>query len=161
MKDRHFCFLMRLAILLITLCGILVCVFGVSIGILEWNFTPQFFTKLNKPELIIQYVFQWIVSLPCFWIMFICWLITNDMREGKLFSKVNVTRISRSLLTLAIDIIVYVIGYATFAVLGWNKLLVLHLFVAVVGLIFVIALSVISHYLYRATQLQEESDLTI
>ena len=59
------------------------------------------------------------------------------------------------------DVVLYLIGHITFAVLGWNEWFVLHLFAAVVGLTIAILLFIFSQYLMQAATLQEECDLTV
>ena len=108
-----------------------------------------------------QYVFHWLVSFPCFWLLIMAWGITSDMKNGRLFIEKNVVRVKLATAILLGDILLFLIGNITFAILGWNELLVLHLFAAVVGLTIAILLFIFSQYLMRAASLQEECDLTV
>ena len=62
---------------------------------------------------------------------------------------------------LLVDILLFLAGNIVFAVLGWNKLFILQLFAATIGLIVAILLFVLSQYLMKAANLQEECDLTV
>ena len=62
---------------------------------------------------------------------------------------------------LVIDIIVFLIGNIVFAILGWSNWIVLHILIAVTGLVVSIFMYILSKYLIRAAILQEESDFTV
>ena len=73
----------------------------------------------------------------------------------------NSLRTKRAAYILTVDLLIFIIGHTVFALLQWNALYGLYVFVAVIGLVFVMLLTILSHYLCRAAELQEESDGTI
>ena len=161
MSEKKLSLLMRLAIILIAVCGVAICAFWVPVGIFGWLNRGVAWADLQTIEFWLQFIFQWMVSLPCFYLLFLAWHITADMKEGKLFAFENSLRTKRAAYVLTVDLLVFLIGHTVFALLQWNTVYGLYAFVAVIGLILAVFLVVLSHYLCRAAELQEESDLTI
>lgn len=160
MNDKKLTFFMRIAIILIGICGGAICLFWLPMTTAK-SFEALSWVGLQKMENWMQYVFHWLVSFPCFWLLIMAWAITSDMKNGRLFIEKNVVRVKLATAILLGDILLFLIGNITFAILGWNELLVLHLFAAVVGLTIAILLFIFSQYLMRAASLQEECDLTV
>ena len=160
MNEKKLTILMRVAILLIGLCGVAICLFwlpmssGKGAATFSWD-------ELQKVQVWTQYAFQWLISLPCFWLLITAWKITGDMQRGRLFTEENVRLVKKSTVILLVDILLYLAGNIIFAVLGWNEWFILQLFAAIVGLIIAILLFILSQYLMKAAVLQEESDLTV
>ena len=160
MNEKGLTNLMRLAIFLIGACGTMICLFwlpmssGKGLAVFSW-------IELKKLEIWTQYVFQWLISLPCFWLLIMAWKVTSDMQKGKLFTEQNVRLIKNATVILLVNILLYLAGNVTFAALGWNKWLILQLFAVIVGSIIAILLFIFSQYLLKAAGLQEECDLTV
>ena len=158
MNEKLLSALTRIAILIIGICGLLSCFLWIPISM--GNGTLQ-----NLPwkssSFLIQYVFHWIVSLPCFVLLFFAWRIASNMNNGRLFLEKNALYVSYAFMILVIDIIVFLIGNIVFAILGWSNWIVLHILIAVTGLVVSIFMYILSKYLIRAAILQEECDLTV
>lgn len=161
MSEKRLTLLMRIVIVLVGLCGVLVCLFWVPISIGGWFIKEISWKDLQTTEFWLQYAFQWLISMPCFWLLIMAWKITLDMCEGRLFVAKNALLIKRATSILIVDILVFLIGNVVFAVLGWNGLLPLYIFAAVVGIIFAFSLFILSQYVMQAAALQEECDLTV
>ena len=158
MKEKTLCTLTRIAIVIIGICGLLSCFLWIPLSIgggtlqnLPWQ----------SSDFLVQYIFHWIVSLPCFVLLFFAWKIASSMNNGKLFSKKNALYVSYASIILVIDIIFFLIGNVVFALLGWSNWLALHILVAVIGLVVSVFMYILSKYLIRAAVLQEESDFTV
>ena len=151
----------RCALLLIALCGIAVCALWVPMGIGGVGIEDAMWTKAQSIALWVQFVFHWVVSLPCFWMLTVAWRMTSDMKNGCFFTSENALRIKKAAQVLFVSILVFLTGNGVFAALKWNKAFVLYCFVAVIGLILVVLLAALSHYLFRAAELQEECEGTI
>ena len=160
MDDKKLTVFMRIAIILIGICGVAICLFWLPMTTTK-SFGPLSWGALQKVENWTQYIFHWGISLPCFWLLIMAWEVTSDMQKGRLFIEKNAVRVKWATAILLGDILLFLIGNITFAILGWNEWLVLHLFAAVVGLIVAIVLFIFSQYLRKAATLQEESDLTV
>lgn len=158
MNEKLLSALARIAILIIGICGLLSCFLWIPISIA--NGTLQ-----NPPwkssSFLIPYIFHWIVSLPCFLLLFFAWRIASNMNNGKFFLEKNAMYVSYAAIILVIDIIVFLIGNIIFATLGWSNWIVLHILIAVIGLVVSIFMYILSKYLISAAILQEESDFTV
>ena len=161
MNEKRLAFLMRAAIILIGMCGTLFCIFWLPISFGERELTAFSWQELQKVENWTQYTFHWVVSVPCFWLLVLAWGVASDMQKGRLFIEKNTLRVKQATVILLVDILLFLAGNIVFAVLGWNKLFILQLFAATIGLIVAILLFVLSQYLMKAANLQEECDLTV
>lgn len=153
MREKSLINLTRVVILLMAICGVAFNLFLVPLTSTDIG--------CEGAALIVQCVFQWLVSIPCFWILILAWKICADMKKGRLFTLENSNRIRRAAIALLISIIGFLIAKAVFYFLGWNKELILHLIISIVGFTFLVIMIVLSHYIYRAAELQEESDYTV
>lgn len=144
---------MKLIVILMGICGIAFDIFLVPLTIAE----KYYGTAVEW----IQWIFQCIVSVPCFWILCLAWRICNDMAEGRLFTFENANRIYKSSIALLGSVSAFLAGKIVFFLLGWNRELLIHLIIAIMGITFLIIMNVLAHYIRRAAELQEESDLTV
>lgn len=158
MNEKMLSRLTRLAILLIGVCGVLSCLLWVPIS--TENATLRAL-PWRSYSFLIQYVFHWCVSLPCFLLLGLAWRVTANMNCDGLFMEENARYVGRAAVILIFDDLAFLIGNVIFAALGWNRWLTLHIPVAVTGLVLAIFMYVLSQYLARAAALQEESDLTV
>ncbi len=158
MNEKFLSALTRFAIILIGLCGLLSCLLWIPISIGNGAFQSL---SWESKDFLIPYIFHWIVSLPCFSLLVIAWQVTSNMNDGKLFLKKNALYVNHATIILLVDIIAFLIGNIIFAILGWNAWLLLHILIAVTGLVISIFMYILSKYLMRAAILQEESDLTV
>ena len=151
----------RCAILLIAVCGVAICALWVPMTVGGWGIDESKFSETQSVALWVQFVFHWVVSLPCFWLLTVAWRIASDMRNGKFFSEENSLRLKQAAQVLFVSLLVFLAGNTVFAILKWNAMFAVYCFIAVVGLVLVVLLAVLSHYLFRAAELQEECEGTI
>lgn len=153
MSDKVLFRAMKLIIILMGICGIAFDAFLVPLTIAE---------KYDGTVVeLIQWIYQCIVSAPCFWILSLAWKIGNDMARGRLFTFENANRIFKSSVALLVSVSAFLIGKVVFFLLGWNRELLIHSIIAVMGITFLIIFNALAHYIRRAAELQEESDLTV
>ena len=158
MSEKRLSVLIRFAIVLSCICGLLSCLFWIpiSVGVTSLRNIPW-----KSVEFWMQYIFHWMVSLPCFWLLVLAWKVSVSMNKDKLFLEKNSVYVRNASLILTVDIIVFLIGNILFALIGWNSWLILQGLFAVTGLVICIFMYVLSKYLSQAAILQEESDLTV
>ena len=108
-----------------------------------------------------QCIFQWLISMPCFFVLFIAWETCLDMQNGRLFTFENAKRIKRASILLLSSVISFVIGKVLFYLLGWNKELIIHMIIFIIGFTVWVMIAALSHYIGSAAKLQEESDFTV
>ena len=161
MQDKKLSFLMRTSIIFIAVCGIAICLLWVPMGEFGWKIGEAWLFEGQTKEFWVQIVFHWMVSLPCFYLLWLAWQVTKDMQKGRLFIVQNSVRVKYATYVLAGDLLLFLLGHTLFALLRWNTSYILYLLVALIGFIVVVFLTVLSHYLLRAAELQEESEGTI
>ena len=158
MTGKSLSFWVRCAIIAIAVCGVLVCVCWYPLSTLVVSAGSG-----RKLEFWAQLLFYWIVSLPCFWILVMGWKVTTAIKEDSLFKEKTAKTVKTATQILFIDVAVFFIGNLVFLLLEWSliHLAVIHLFLVIVGLVIGVFMAILSHYLYRAAELQEESEGTI
>lgn len=151
MTEKSLCFWVRCAILAVAAVGLTVCAVWIPISVLGAGVTARW----------IQRIFYWLTSLPCFVALAMGWAVSSEMKKGALFKEKTAKLVKLAALMLFVDIAVFFIGTLVFFLLDWNELLLLYSVVSAVGMIVVLFLFIVSHYLLKAAVLQEESEGTI
>lgn len=144
---------MRFIIILMGICGIAFDIFLVPITCAE--------TYRGTAAELIQWIYQCAVSLPCFWLLILAWRVAKEMERGRVFVAENAIRIQRAAIALTASVAAFLFGKILFFALGWNTELLIHLIIAIMGITFTIIMMALSHYIRRAAELQEETDLTV
>ena len=159
MTGKALCFWVRCAIIAIAICGVCVCAFWYPFSI---SLTS---TKLQAGEQTAAYwtqlLFNWLASLPCFWILVMGWKVTAAIKEDRLFKEEIAKTVKIATQILFMDVAVFFVGNLVFLLLGWNDFALMYLFFVIIGLVIGVFMAILSHYLYRAAELQEESEGTI
>ena len=158
MTGKSLCFWVRCAIVAMAICGICVCAFWYPRSI---SWTTDTLQKARETAYWMQIVFYWLTSLPCFAVLAIGWKLTTAIQAETLFQAENAKAVKMAVQILFADIAVFLIGNVVFLTLGWNDFALLYLFLAVLGLVIGVFMAILSHYLYKAAELQEENEGTI
>lgn len=166
MKNSLIALFVRLVIVLIAACGLAICVFWYpfSIYLSVMGLADSVPTFEQNIEIWTQLIFYYLVSLPCFIILFLAWLITCSIKKGAFFSKKNVKIIKSSALILFIDLMVFLIGNVVFLILGWNYFALFALFyfrLFVIGLGLTILIMFFENYLKKCVKMQENREFLI
>ena len=105
--------------------------------------------------------FYWAASIPCFAILIIAWKISASIKTERLFTDKVAKMIKMCALILLMDLGVFFIGNIIFLLLKMNDFAIIYLFLIVGGAVLSVFLSVLSHYIAKAAELQEISDSTV
>ncbi len=159
MTERSLANWMRCLIVAMAACGISICILWVPMGVEGVWLGGS--ADVRSTELWVQSAFFWMTAIPCFWILTVAWNMTIDMKTGKLFTVENSLRVKRVALVLTVALIVFLVGNLVFAILGWHRYMLVYCLVGLMGFVLVACFAALSHYLYRAAELQEESEGTI
>ncbi len=151
MTEKSLCFWVRCAIIAVAIVGITVCAVWIPASVLGADAMGRW----------IQRIFYWLTSVPCFVALAMGWMVSSEMKKGALFKEKTAKLVKLAALTLFVDIVVFFVGTLVFFLLDWNGLLLLYSVVSAVGMIVVLFLFIVSHYLLKAAVLQEESEGTI
>lgn len=108
-------------------------------------------------------VFVWITGIPFFIALFLGWQICSDIRLDQAFTIRNAGRLKKISMLSMIECVLYVGALLYLFVIGSYQanlvmIMLLILFFAVVISIFT---SLLSHLVRRASEIKEDSDLTI
>jgi len=159
MTSKSLCFAVRFATLSTAICALIILVLVLpSYGQALISANPQL-SGWYFPWLI----FTWVVSIPCFAVLVLVWLVSIAMKRDEVFTEITARRIQTSALLLFADVGLFLFGNIVLALLRMNDSITILL--SLILAIFVIALglmaSVLSRYIAKAAVLQEESDGTI
>lgn len=163
MNEKKIAWLLRIAIICIGLFGIAVCAFWWPFSIsltseVGLAYDKADVTVAETVEFWVQFIFYEAVSIPCFVILIIAWLVTIRISRGK-FLDLNTCRlINIAAKILYIDLIIFLIGNVIFRILEWNVYAVVYYLLAAVGLAMAICMTAVSYYVRKSAQLKEETE---
>lgn len=107
--------------------------------------------------------FLWITGIPCFMVLILMWQFTSTIKDNKVFSRLNATRILNISKLSILDTIIVIVGnlILLFADKNHPSIMILMLAIILLGITIAIIAYAFSRLIYNAAILQEESDLTI
>lgn len=159
MNSAKLSIMIKASIIVFALCGIIMCAFWypfsvslTTMGTLDYT-TP---TVAQNVRMWSQIVFYWVVSIPCFVILWMAWKISNAIKNDVFFSLKVAKLVKCSTVTLFIDIIVFFVGNVVFLILKWNDFYMIYFLIAVVGLAISSMLLALSHFIVQAAGYKEE-----
>ena len=160
MKPFTLSFMLKGAIVVFGLCGIIMCVlwypFAVSfeiMGVVDVSPTPE-----QQVALWTQLLFYWGVSVPCFLILAFSWKITDAIKNDAFFSYKIAKKINFCAMLLFVDVIIFFIGNTVFLLLNWSVFVLVYYIIAVVGLAVASVFAAIAHFVSKAAKLKEETE---
>lgn len=160
MKNR-FVYLVRISLFSIVLCGIITCTIWYPMITKLIDFNSNIISINYSIKKLFACISYYLCSIPCFYIVYIFWQISRNMKEDKLFSLRTYRLMKLSSNILIIDLIIFSILSIVFSIITLNFVNLLNLIFVIIGFILVIMLEVASYYLYKAYDLQQEVDLFI
>lgn len=163
MTAKSLFFWVRCSIVIIALCGVTVCAlwYPYSFSLIKISLTNSELTKLTTAQSWGLLSFYWAVSIPCFIILIIAWKISARVKEERLFTVEVAGMIKLCALILLIDLGVFFVGNTVFLILKMNDFAFIYFFLILGGLVLSVFLSILSHYVAKAAELQEMSDGTV
>lgn len=161
MKHSALSLIVKADIIIIGICGILMCAvwypFSISltaIGFLR-DATP---TASETIEFWTQLSFYWLTSLPCFVILVIAWTVSSEIKKDNALSEAVMKKVRTQGMILLADLAVFLVGNIVFMLLGWNDFAVIYYIFTAVGLVFASGLYVLWHYIKVGVGLKEETE---
>ncbi|MBQ9113139.1 MAG: DUF2975 domain-containing protein [Clostridia bacterium] len=151
MTKKSLCYLVRISIIAVALCGLFICLcaypFGVALNGLD----------ATEPEMWIQMVFYWISALPCFAILGIGWRMSSSLK-GEFFTHKNARMLERAGYLLFCDAVFYLAGNVGFMIIGQNIFAIFSFMMVAFALVVSLAFFAAGHYVARAASLREENE---
>ncbi|MDE6210973.1 MAG: DUF2975 domain-containing protein [Clostridia bacterium] len=162
MNDKKVAWLLRTAIIIVGLFGLTVCAFwwpfSISLSTMGVDSSLSSLTDAQTAEFWSQFAFYMAVSLPCFAILVIAWIVTNRIHNGQFFALSTAKLINIAALILYIDLGVFLIGNLVFMFLEWNTFAIIYYFLAAIGFAVAICMSIIAYFVKRSAELKEETE---
>lgn len=159
MTQKNLALWMKVIIVLFALCGI--AIFGIAVPFVGYDLTSRYteFSHCFIPWLI----FIDLMAVPCYIVLGYAWKIAKSISQELAFSKQNSARLKKvSILALATSVYFF-IGNMTFLLLSMNHptIFILSCICIFIGVSISVASAVLSYLVNKASDLQEQSDLTI
>ena len=148
MEQRTLVKWLKILVLFAAVCGL-----GLAGGVLP------LFSYCFWPWLI----FLWVLSIPCFWALYLAWKIFGNIEKDHAFTTENAEYMGRISFLAVADAVVLLVGNVLFWLIGMNHpgILLLCFVVTLIGIGFSVAAAALSHLIWKAADLQDQSDWTI
>lgn len=142
---------------------------GICGTVIYFLFFPYFGRDIVKanPEFLLWYwpwlIFLWSTSIPCYAALVFAWQIAGDIGSNNSFCIKNALRLKAIAQLAAFDSALALIGNFAFMFLNMNHpgVFLLAMFIIFAGIIITVIFAALSHLVFKAAKLREESDLTI
>jgi len=156
MSSKIFCNLVRAAVIIVAMCGIVVCCYILpSLGRIIRDSNPEY-ASFYYPWLI----FLWVTIMPCFVILVFIWRVSTAIKLDTVFTFKTASFFTTCTVILSCDVVFFFIGNIVFLLLGLNHvwILFLSLIAGIFGITLTVLMALFSRYLTKAAALQEEVD---
>lgn len=163
MNSNKITIVLRISIIIIALCGAVMCAFWYpfSISLTAIGVTNATPTLEQTIKFWVQLVFYWFVSIPCFFILALLWYMSVIFNKEGFFSEKIIKATKIEIITLLIDLAIFLIGNIVFAILGWNDFAIIYYLITVIGLVVVGFFYVFIYIIKKGIQMKEEIEGTI
>lgn len=154
---------LRISIIIIALCGVAMCAFWYpfSVSLTTMGTVNAAPTLEQNIQIWAQLSFYWLVSIPCFFVLVLMWYFTTALKKEGFFSNKVIKIIRIEILTLLVDVVIFLIGNIVFVILGWNDFAIIYFLITVIGLVVVGLLYVFINIIKKGIEMQEEIEGTI
>ena len=152
MSKKSLYFLVRVAIVVVALCGVCIC--G---GLYPFLVSLNGLDGVSDIVMWSQLIFYWIASVPCFIILDIAWRISSSIKS-ELFTHKNAKLLKNGAILLFADSIFFFIGNFLFMLMGYNPFAIAFFMLVVIAMIASLALGVVGYYVTQATTIREENE---
>lgn len=150
---------MKIIIVLFAVCG--VAIFFVAVPIIGNDFSQSYpeYSYCFIPWL----VFIDLMAIPCYIVLGYAWKIAQSISNEKAFTTKNSLRLKRVSILALVTSLYFFIGNMTFLLLSMNHptIFILSCICIFIGVSISVASAVLSYLVNKASELQEQSDLTI
>lgn len=128
-----------------------------------WKVGTAEHTTLGGNMYWVRMVFIWITAIPCCLALAYAWKIFTEIGNNNSFSLVNAKYLKNMARLALLDTAYYFTGNLVLFLLGRNHPAVLlgSLLIDFAGIAFSVLCAALSHLVYKAAVLKEESELTI
>lgn len=141
------------------ICGLIIYFYFLPI----WGKTILFSTPDNSYCYLPWMIFLWITAIPCYLVLICGWRIAAEIGKDNSFSIVNAKLLKYISGLAAFDSIFLFAGSGVLYALNMShsSWMILSIMVVFAGVTVTVAAAALSHLVYKAAALKEETDLTI
>ena len=159
MKQKALARWLKVILIGVGICGLIV--FGIILPSYGQSLVARYpeFSNRFWPWLI----FLWMTAVPCFIALFFGWRIASNIGRDRSFSEENALALERISHLAAADSLYFFLGNLVLLLINMSHpgVLLLSLLIVFAGIAVTVASAALSHLVYKAASLQEQSDLTI
>ena len=143
----------------IGLCGLIVCFYVLPACGRDFQIDYPEFASWFWPWMI----FLWLTGVPCFAVLWFAWKIAVSIGEDKSFTLANAGYLRMISLLAAGDTLFFFAGNIVFLFLNMSHpgVLLASLLICFAGVAIALVAACLSHLVKKASDLQEQSDLTV
>lgn len=157
MEQRTLVKWLKILVLFAAVCGL-----GLAGGVRHWQDSGWWrateFSYCFWPWLI----FLWVLSIPCFWALYLAWKIFGNIEKDHAFTTENAEYMGRISFLAVADAVVLLVGNVLFWLMcESSRNMLLCFVVTLIGIGFSVAAAALSHLIWKAADLQDQSDWTI
>lgn len=159
MSHRSLYLWIRAAVIGVAAFGALLCVFIIPSGGKSIADSYPEFAHCFWPWLI----FLWATAIPCWAVLYFAWRISSEVKADNSFSKETARLLSHISVAAFIDTAFFFVGNIVIGILFINHpgVLLVSLFVDCFGVVIGLTAAILSRFVLKAADLQEQSDLTV
>ncbi|MGM9521496.1 MAG: DUF2975 domain-containing protein [Oscillospiraceae bacterium] len=159
MKQHELSIWLRIVVAILTVFLLLICIFAVPMfgKSAVWHYRELTFLRWSVP------VFLWFTALPVFLSLFLAWRIFSEIGRDNSFCRKNAIRLRAISILALIDTVLYIAAAIFMAAVGALVLSLLIRFIVIIlfGAAMSVACAALSHLTRKASDLKDDSDLTI
>jgi len=159
MSQKKISMWIRLATLSVTVCSTIIyaCIIPVLGQSIVYS-NPEF-SSWYWPWLC----FLWVTAIPCYIVLFFVFKISGEVKNDHSFSQQTAKYLKYIAVLIFVNIAYFFIGNIALFFLNMTHpgILLVSLIIDVVGIVIALVAFILSHFVYKAAILQEESDGTV
>ena len=159
MEQRKMVKWLKFLVIFVAICGLIMCAVVIPVVGRELSGMSPELGRYFKPWVI----FVWVLAIPCFAALIHAWMIFNNIEKDKAFSMENAKHMEKISYLAGADTIALISGNIVLLILNINhpSVFLVFLMIGIIGIGISVAAAVLSHLIQKATNLQDENDLTI
>lgn len=159
MSSKALCLWIRLAAIIVAVCALII--YGFILPTLGQDIAAA------NPEYALWYwpwlIFLWLMALPVAAIIVYVWKVSAAVKQDEVFTLKTARWVKNSAVLLFADAAFFLLGNIVFSFLADHSpgIMLLALFISMFALVLALLAAVLSRYIIKAAQLQEENEGTI
>ena len=159
MEQRKMVKWLKFLVIFVAICGLILCAMVIPVVGKELSGMSPELGRYFKPWV----TFVWVLAIPCFVALVHAWMIFSNIEKDKAFSVENAKHMEKISYLAGADTIVLISGNIVLLILNMNhpSVFLVLLLIGIIGIGISVAAAVLSHLIQKASNLQDENDLTI